>query len=203
MKRIRFLKIKNFSDNTINKPFNRSEHMKELHRLGRYEGTSKIGIWNSSEEKKERMKLLLSKNALDKNSHGYGSEWHMRMNNRTLLHNKFQGENGYLYFVKYPASIKVGFSKNWERRLNYELPHTNNILGGKVIMIISGPTNTLADIEFSVFSEFQKYTQLSQDKTRYTEFMDKRIKNKVYDYLKNQVKNDKELNLIIDSRENL
>lgn len=193
--------IKKFSD--INSSFNRSEHMKELHRQGRYVGTSKIGLWNISEEKRERMKSILAKNALDKNSHGYGSEWHMRMNNRTLLHNKFQGESGYLYFIKFPSSIKVGFSKNWERRLNYELPHTNHILGGKLIMIISGPTNTLADIEFSVFTKFQQYTQLSEDKTRYTEFMNKGIRNEVYEFLKEEVNKNKDLKILIDNKINL
>ena len=180
-------------------PFNRSEHMKLLHQQGRYVGTSKIGLWNSSEEKRERMKSIFEHNALDKNSRGYGSEYAMRVNNRILLHNKFQGKEGYLYFVKYPASIKVGFSKNWERRLNYELPKTNHILGGKVIMIVSGDTSDLADLEFDTFIKFQEFTQLSQDKTRYTEFMDKKIRNEVYKFLKERVKDsNNKLKLIVD-----
>ena len=184
-------------------PFNRSEHMKLLHQQGRYLGTSKIGLWNSSEEKRERMKSIFEHNALDKNSRGYGSEYAMRVNNRILLHNKFQGKEGYLYFVKYPASIKVGFSKNWERRLNYELPHTNHILGGKVIMIISGNTPDLADLEFDTFIKFQEFTQLSQDKTRYTEFMDKKIRNEVYKFLKDRVENNKNLKIVVDNKINL
>ena len=184
-------------------PFNRSEHMKFLHQQGRYLGTSKIGLWNSSEEKRERMKSIFEHNALDKNSRGYGSEYAMRVNNRILLHNKFQGKEGYLYFVKYPASIKVGFSKNWERRLNYELPHTNHILGGKVIMIISGNTPDLADLEFDTFIKFQEFTQLSQDKTRYTEFMDKKIRNEVYKFLKDRVENNKNLKIVVDNKINL
>ena len=199
MKNIRL--IKTFSDSSV--PFNRSEHMKLLHQQGRYVGTSKIGIWNASKEKRKRMKSILAKNALDKTSHGYGSEWHMRMNNRTLLHNKFQGERGYLYLVKFPASIKVGFSKNWERRISYELPHTNHILGGKVIMIISGPTDILADVEFDVFQKFQNYTQLSPDKTRYTEFMNKTVSKDVYEFLQEQVKYNKKLEILIDNKINL
>lgn len=183
--------------------FNRSEHMKLLHQQGRYLGTSKIGLWNSSDEKRERMKSIFAKNALDKTSTGYGSEYAMRNNNRVLLHNKFQGESGYLYFVKYPASIKVGFSKNWERRLNYEIPHMNHILGGKVILLISGPTNTLADLEFSTFINFKNYTKLSNDGTRYTEFMDKRIRKDVYKFLKDQVKKDKSLKIEMDNFVNL
>ena len=35
--------------------WNRSEHMKLLHSQGRYKGTSKIGIWNQSQEKHDRM----------------------------------------------------------------------------------------------------------------------------------------------------
>ena len=185
-------------------PFNRSEHMKLLHQQGRYLGTSKIGLWNSSEEKRERMKSIFEHNALDKNSRGYGSEYAMRVNNRQLLFNKFQGKDGYLYFVKYPASIKIGFSKNWERRLDYELPKTNHILGGKVIMIISGPTPLLADLEFSCFIKFQKYTQLSQDGTRYTEFMDKKIRNEVYKFLSDEVdKSNKKLKILINNKINL
>lgn len=96
--------------------WNRSEHMKFLHSQGRYLGTSKIGIWNQSEDKRTRMAELRTKNALDKTSHGYGSEYHMRISNRELLHNKFQGDSGYFYFLDFPESIKCGFSKDWERR---------------------------------------------------------------------------------------
>ena len=180
-----------FSSSTT--PWNRSEHMKMLHAQGRYQGTSKIGLWNSSEEKRERMRNIMKANALNKSSRGYGSEYAMRVNNRILLNNQFQGESGYLYFIKFPGSIKVGFSKNWERRFNYELPHKYHILGGKVIMIISGPTNDLADLEFDTFIEFQNYTQLSKDGTRYTEFMDLKVKNKVYDFLLKKVKDNKNL----------
>lgn len=183
--------IKYFSSSAT--PWNRSEHMKMLHAQGRYAGTSKIGLWNSSEEKRERMRNIMKANALDKSSRGYGSEYAMRVNNRTLLHNQFQGESGYLYFIKFPGSIKVGFSKNWERRLQYQLPHQFHILGGKVIMIISGPTSDLADLEFDTFMEFQKYTQLSKDGTRYTEFMDLRAKKQVYEFLKKKVQENKNL----------
>lgn len=188
---------KPFSSSTT--PWNRSEHMKMLHAQGRYQGTSKIGLWNSSEEKRKKMALLGAKNALDKNSRGYGSEYAMRVNNRILLHNKFQGELGYLYFVEFPGSIKVGFSKNWERRINYQFPKMNHILGGKVIAIISGPTNDLADLEFDTFIRFQKYTKLSQDKTKYTEFMEKRVKNDVYNFLKKRVQENKNLKFEISN----
>lgn len=194
---MKLFRYKFFSD------FNRSEHMKLLHQQGRYAGTSKIGLWNSSKEKQERMKNIFAHNALDKNSRGYGSEYAMRVNNRNLLHSKFQGANGYLYFVKYPASIKVGFSKNWERRIDDQLPRTNHILGGKVIMIISGPTDALADLEFSCFIKFQKYTQLSQDGTRYTEFMDKKIRREVYRYMKDEVRRNRNLKILIDNVMNL
>ena len=78
-------------------PWSRSEHMKMLHAQGRYQGTSKIGAWNVSDEKRQRMAAMRVANALDKSSHGYGSEYHMREVNRELLHNKFQGETGYMY----------------------------------------------------------------------------------------------------------
>lgn len=194
MKKKRLKKCKRFSLPTSPAPFNRSEHMKQLHAQGRYVGTSKIGQWNQSAEKRERMAGLLAKNALDKNSRGYGSEWHQRMNNRTLLHNKFQGEEGYLYFLKFPGSVKVGFSKNWERRV------TKQILGGTVVLIISGPTNDLADLEFDTFVKFQAFTQLSPDKTRYTEFLDKRCSKDVYKYLLEAVKSNPNLQLQIDNR---
>lgn len=173
--------------------FNRSEHMKELHRAGRYEGTSKIGQWNVSDEKRERMKLIREANLLDKNSHGYGSEYHMRIANRTLLHNKFQGESGYMYFLIFPASVKVGFSKDWERRT------TKQILGGKVSLIISGPTNDLADLEFNTLVHFQNYTKLDESETRYTEFLDLTIKRDVYKFLKDAVKNDDSLQIEVDN----
>ena len=183
----KILKFKRFSLGAQSTPFNRSEHMKQLHASGRYIGTSKIGVWNQSAEKRERMENLRRINSLDKNSRGYGSEYHQRIANRTLLHNKFQGEEGYMYLLRFPGSIKVGFSKNWERRV------TKQILGGTVIAIISGPTNQLADLEFDTFQKFQKYTKLSEDKTRYTEFLDLRCRKDVYKFLTEQVENNPSL----------
>lgn len=180
-------------------PFNRSEHMRLLHSQGRYVGTSKIGLWNISEERRKRMNDLMTKNALDKNSKGYGSEYHMRLNNRTLLHNKFQGDSGFVYFLKFPGSIKVGFSKEWERRVNYQIPEMMHIVGGKVIAIISGPTPDLADLEFNTFMKFKDYTQLNKEKTKYTEFMDLKVRKKVYEFLKEQVKNNKNLKFEIQN----
>ena len=177
----------NFSDLLLY--FNRSEHMKQLHKEGRYKGTSKIGIWNSSEEKRERMKNIREKNRLNKNSKGYGSEYHMRMANRTLLHNKFQGQSGFMYFLEFPKTVKVGFSKEWHRRLDKE------ITGGRVILIISGPTDDLADLEFDTFIEFQDYTQLDETGTRYTEFLDKKVKRRVYDFLLKKVKENRKLRI--------
>lgn len=182
-------RLKLFSSN-----FNRSEHMKQLHAQGRYAGTSKIGEWNVSEDKRVRMAELRSKNALDKNAKGYGSERAMRVNNRNLLYNKFQGESGYFYFLDFPKSIKVGFSKDWERRT------TKQILGGKTLMIVSGPTIDLADLEFDVFVEFQEYTQLNQDGTRYTEFLDKKVKWKVYKYIENYVSKNPKLKYEVKTR---
>lgn len=169
--------------------FDRAEHMRQLHKEGRYKGTSKIGLWNVSDEKRERMKNIRERNRLDKSSRGYGSEYHMRQANRTLLHNKFQGEKGFMYFLEFPKTVKVGFSKEWHRRLDKE------ITGGRVILIISGPTNDLADLEFDTFVEFQDYTKLDETGTRYTEFLDKKIKKQVYDYLMKKVRENKNLKI--------
>lgn len=167
--------------------WNRSEHMKLLHSQGRYDGTSKIGIWNRSQEKHDRMAAIRERNLLDKNSHGYGSEYAMRVNNRILLHNKFQGSTGYLYFLEFPMSVKVGFSKDWERRV------TKQILGGKVLAIISGPTDKLADLEFDTMIKFQKYTKLDNSGTRYTEFLEKSQKRNIYKFLEDRVGRDRDL----------
>lgn len=169
--------------------WSRSEHMKELHRQGRYLGTSRIGEWNRSDEKRDRMKALRIKNSMDKSSTGYGSEHHMRVSNRELLFNKFQGKSGYLYFLLFPNSIKIGFSKDYEGRVSY--------LGGKILNVISGPTEDLADLEFDIFIKFMEYTQLNSSGTRYTEFMDKNIKNKVKKFLDDRVKNNSRLKYII------
>jgi len=171
--------------------FDRSERMKELHREGRYLGTSKIGQWNKSDEKRERMKEIRERNSKDKTSRGYGSEYHQRLANRTLLHNKFQGESGYMYLLEFPGSIKVGFSKNWERRV------TQQILGGRVILIISGPTSDLADLEFDTFLEFQDYTQLDSTRTRYTEFLDKSCLKMVYKYIMTRIQKNPKLKIEI------
>lgn len=181
--------IKLFSD-----PWNRSEHMKLLHREGRYNGTSKIGLWNVSEERRERMKQIYDRNRLDKTSHGYGSEYWMRQANRTLLHDKFQGDRGYLYFLDYPASVKVGFSKDWQRRINKELPKM--VLGGKVEFIIEGPTSDLADLEFNTMIKFQKYTKLDPTGTHYTEWIDKSQKANISRYLRDAVKKNPKLKIL-------
>ena len=177
------LKRKTYSD----LGWNRSEHMKQLHQQGRYLGTSKIGVWNQSQEKHDRMEKIRERNLLDKSSHGYGSEYAMRVNNRNLLHNKFQGANGYIYLLEFPQSIKVGFSKDWERRT------TKQILGGHVIAIISGPTDDLADLEFDVMIKFQDYTKLDPNGIRYTEFLEKSKKKEVYQFLKDSVRKNKNL----------
>lgn len=178
-------------------PFDRAAHMRELHASGRYAGTSKIGIWNQSQEKRDRMKEIRERNLLDKTSTGYGSEHHMRIANRTLLHNKFQGESGYMYFLEFPGSVKVGFSKNWERRTEKEI--FQQVLGGKVLYIISGPTDDLADLEFDTMIKFQDYTKLDPSGTRYTEFLEKRKKLDIQKYLLERVRMNKKLNIIIDN----
>lgn len=176
-------KYKVYSDSS----WSRSEHMKLLHSQGRYLGTSKIGIWNQSQEKHDRMASIRERNLLDKTSHGYGSEYAQRVNNRNLLHNKFQGENGYLYLLEFPNSIKVGFSKDWERRT------TKQILGGKVLVIVSGPTNDLADLEFDTMIKFQKYTKLDATGTRYTEFIEKSKKLEITKFIRETVARNQKL----------
>lgn len=173
------------------KPWSRSEHMKQLHSQGRYLGTSRIGEWNRSEEKRQRMKEIYNRNRLDKSSRGYGSEYWMRQANRTLLGDKFQGESGYLYFLDYPASVKVGFSKDWRRRVEKQLP--KQVLGGTVIAIISGPTKDLAELEFDTMIKFQKWTKLDQTGTRYTEWIDKIQKRNIYNFLKKAVEDNPKL----------
>lgn len=170
--------------------WDRAQHMRDLHAQGRYKGVdTKIGLWNISDERKIRMANLYEANRLDKSSHGYGSEYHMRLRNRELLHNKFQGELGYFYYLEFPKSIKVGFSKDWERRT------TKQILGGKVLLIISGPTNDLADLEFDTFMKFNNYTQLSSDGKRYTEYLDKNIKSQVTRFLNESVRKNPKLKI--------
>lgn len=172
--------------------WSRSEHMKELHRQGRYAGTSRIGEWNKSKDKRDRMSALRLKNSKDKTSHGYGSEYHMRLSNRELLFNKLQGTFGYLYFLDFPDSIKVGFSKNYEGRVSY--------LGGRIICVINGPTEELADLEFDTFIKFMDYTKLNSAGTRYTEFMDKSVRSDVYKFLKNRVSKSSKLEFVIKNR---
>ena len=181
------LKLKSYSDPA----WNRSEHMKRLHQEGRYAGTSKIGLWNVSDEKRQRMKEIYDRNRLDKSSHGYGSEYWMRQANRTLLHDKFQGDSGYLYYLDYPASVKVGFSKDWQRRVEKQLP--KQILGGTVLAIISGPTHDLAQLEFDTMIKFQKYTKLDSTGQRYTEWLEKSQKYRISKYLKEEVQKNPKL----------
>lgn len=181
-------------DRLFSSGWDRSQHMRELHAQGRYKDVdTKIGLWNISQERKERMSRYYEQNRLNKNSIGFGSEHHQRLRNRELLHNKFQGEQGYLYMLEFPNSIKIGFSKDWERRT------TKQILGGKVLKIISGPTNDLADLEFDTFMKFIDQTQLDSTKTRYTEYMNKISKNNVSKFLDESVKKNNKLNYIINN----
>lgn len=168
--------------------FDRSAHMRELHKSGRYAGTSRIGEWNRSDEKRTHMSELRSKNSMDKTSKGYGSEYHMRQANRLLLHNKFQGNTGYLYYLEFPATVKVGFSKDYQKRTSY--------LGGKVLMIITGPTDQLADLEFDTFIQFMNYTKLNDEGTRYTEFLDKCVKDDVNKFLIDRINSSNELSIV-------
>lgn len=177
--------------------WSRSEHMKKLHASGRYLGTSKIGLWNVSGEKRDRMSRIRSANQTDKTSRGYGSEYHMRVANRTLLSNKFQSSQGYIYFVQFPDKIKVGFSKEPDRRLGRE------ITGGNLILLLSGPTNVLAQLEFDTFLEFQDYTLLDPTLGRYTEYLDPRVSKQVYDYLLESVSSDPTRGIKIEKQNKL
>ena len=168
--------------------WDRAQHMRELHAQGRYKNVdTKIGLWNVSQERKDRMRKYYEQNHLDKTSQGFGSESHLRKRNRELLHNKFQGETGYLYLLDFPGSIKVGFSKDWERRTMKQIP------GGKVLRIVSGPTNDLADLEFDTFINFKDYTQLDSTKTHYTEYMDKKVLKNVEKFIDEAVKKNPKL----------
>lgn len=73
-------------------------------------------------------------------------------------------------------------------------------IGGKVILIISGPTNELANLEFDTMIEFQDYTKLDSSGTRYTEFLDKKEKRNVYNYLLKRVKENKNFKLEINNK---
>jgi hypothetical protein len=170
--------------------FNRSERMKQLHREGRYKGTSKIGDWNKSDERKERMKRILEQNSKDKSSEGYGSERKMRLDNKNLLLSQYHGQQGFLYFLDFPGldSVKVGFSKNWKFRTDYQLVSKKSQTEENVLMIISGLTEDLAELEYNTLIEFQEYTRLDNSGTRYTEYLDRKIKSNVYKYLEKQVK---------------
>lgn len=170
--------------------FNRSERMKQLHREGRYKGTSKIGDWNKSDERKERMKRILEQNSKDKSSEGYGSERKMRLDNKNLLLSQYHGQQGFLYFLDFPGldSVKVGFSKNWKFRTDYQLVSKKSQTEENVLMIISGLTEDLAELEYNTLIEFQEYTRLDNSGTRYTEYLDRKIKSDVYKYLEKQVK---------------
>lgn len=181
--------------------FNRSERMRELHRQGRYLGTSRIGEWNQSEEKKERMKERREQNSKDKSSTGYGSERKMRLDNKNLLLSQYNGQSGYLYFLDFPSldSVKVGFSKNWEFRTGYQLVSKKSQIKANVIAVIEGPVVNLAELEYNLLINFIDYTRLDSTGTRYTEYLDRKVKQSVYDYLKDAVKRDTNLNFIINN----
>lgn len=172
--------------------FDRAARMRELHKQGRYAGTSKIGTWNSSEEKRQRMVNIRAKNALDKTSTGYGSERKMRLDNKNLILSQYTGQPGYLYFLDFPGldSIKIGFSKNWEFRTTYQLVSKKSGTEEKVLMIISGTAEKLAELEYDTLLEYQKYTRLNPTGTRYTEYLDRKILPVVYKFLENRVRKD-------------
>jgi len=175
--------------------FDRSERMKQLHREGRYAGTSKISEWNKSEERKERMQNIRSRNAKDKTSKGYGSEYKMRVDNRNLILSQYRGTPGFFYFLDFPTldSIKVGYSKNWEFRTKYQLVAKKTNTPEKVLMILSGKSEDLADLEYNTLLEFQDYTRLDSTGTRYTEFLDRHVKSDVYSYILDWIKNSPSL----------
>lgn len=183
----------------VNKTFDRSARMKQLHAEGRYKGTSKIGEWNKSDERKERMKEIRNKNSKDKSSKGYGSEYKMRIDNKNLLLSQYKGQKGYLYYLNFPTidSVKIGFSKNWEFRTTYQLVSKKSEIPEEVLIIVSGLTEELAELEFNALLHFQDYTRLDSSGTRYTEYLDDKIKKELYDYILNWVKDNPKLKIEI------
>ena len=164
--------------------FDRSERMKQLHREGRYIGTSKIGEWNKSEERRERMKTIRDKNSKDKTSKGYGSEYKMRVDNKNLLLSQYKGQHGFLYYLDFPTldCVKIGYSKNWEFRTTYQIMPKKSDIPENILLLVSGLTEDLAELEFNALLDFQDWTKLNQDGTRYTEFLDDKVKSKLYNY---------------------
>ena len=181
--------------------FNRSEHMKQLHKEGRYAGTSKIGDWNVSEERRERMKNIREKNARDKESRGYGSEYKMRVDNKNLLLSQYSGQKGYFYLLEFPTlhSIKVGYSKNWEFRTSYQIVSKKSEIPENVSLILSGKTEDLAGLEFDLLLRFQKWTKLDPSGTRYTEFLDESVEKEVYTYILDEVKRNPRIKIEINN----
>lgn len=179
--------------------FDRSERMKQLHREGRYVGTSKIGEWNKSDERKERMKTIREKNSKDKTSKGYGSEYKMRVDNRNLLLSQYKGQKGYLYYLDFPtlSSVKIGYSKNWEFRTSYQIVSKKSEIPETILLVVSGLTEDLAELEFNALLDFQDYTRLNAEGTRYTEFLDEKIKAKLYNYILDWTNNNPDLKIKI------
>jgi hypothetical protein len=184
-----------FSDLVSIDFFDRSARMKELHRQGRYLGTSRIGEWNRSDEKRTRMKLIRERNAIDKSSTGYGSERKMRLDNKNLLLTQYSGQPGFLYFLDFPTlnSVKIGFSKNWEFRTTYQLVSKKSNTEEDILMIISGVTEDLAEIEYNALLKFQEHTILDPTGTRYTEYLSRDIKADIYKYLEDEVRKNPKL----------
>ena len=179
--------------------FDRSERMKQLHKEGRYLGTSKIGDWNKSEERKERMKTIRERNSKDKTSKGYGSEYKMRVDNKNLLLSQYKGQQGYLYYLDFPtlSSVKIGYSKNWEFRTSYQIVSKKSEIHETILLVVSGLTEDLAELEFNALLDFQDYTRLNSSGTRYTEFLDEKVKSDLYKYILDWVKDNPGLNIKI------
>ena len=158
-----------------------SHKIKNLHKLGVYKGTSRISIYNKSEEHRKIASIKAKERRLNKGSCGFNSEYSDRIRNRDNIRSRYPLDSErYLYVLEYSDKIKVGSTSSLDRRLS-------ELSGYCEKYLFKGTVFDISQIECDILIHFKNYTILDTTKTYYTEYLDKKCLTEVLQYIQNNI----------------
>lgn len=158
-----------------------SKKITELHKTGKYLGTSRIVEYNKSDTHRKIASEKAKNRRLDKESIAFNSEFSDRIRNRDNILSRYPEDSiRYLYVLEYDDKIKIGSTSKLERRLN-------DLKGYNKTYIYTGTVKDMANLECDIFIKFKYYTLLDETRSYYTEYLNKSCLYDVLNFIKENV----------------
>lgn len=147
----------------------------------RYKGTNRIADYNRSESHRIKCRELAYKRHTIKGARGFNSEYSDRLRNYNNIINRESADHKrFLYLIEFDSNIKVGSTSTFNRRMFALSPES-------IIRVFEGGSHEIAKLEFDTLVKFENYTLLNQNKTAFTEYLDKCILPEIISYLDERV----------------